>query len=243
MISASAHMLLLSMFLVKAVFFATDMDNFEAAVRVDIVDLPDKITNQTASPEPPKIEPTPPAPEEKKVEAPPAPEPVQIPVKSEPKKPEAIDLKKTKAQQKDALNKLKSLSAIEKIKEEMKKKPSDTKSTTQFKGNMISPGTELRGVNKLQHESYRGEVYRKAKESWLLPEWLARTQLQALVLVKIDERGFVVYKRITKSSGNPAYDEAVLEAINRASPFPAPPSKFKDMLAIDGVTIEFVPDK
>lgn len=242
-ISLGVHFCILSFFLLKTVFFPVDMEDFDAAVRVDIVDMPDKITNQVPTVETPKEEKKEEPIPEKKVEPVALPKPeVQLP--KEPPKPQAIDLNKTKSQQKEALNKLKSMSAIEKIQQDLKKnKGKEEKAVAQFKGNVLSPGTELTGVNKLQHESYRGDVYRHAKKNWALPEWLARSQLQALILIKLDERGYVVYKRITKSSGNPSYDDAVLGAIDSASPFPPPPSKFRDVVSTDGITIEFVPDK
>ncbi|MGE0632430.1 MAG: TonB family protein [Pseudobdellovibrionaceae bacterium] len=237
--SAGAHVVLFLFFIVKAVIFPVDMDDFEPSIRVDIVDMPDKITDQVATPEPAK---TPEVTEEKKAE-PTSSKPEPVVKKKEPPQ-KVVDLTKTKAQQKEAINKLKSMSAIDKIQQDLKKNKGDSdKATTQFKGNILSAGTELKGVNRLQHENYRGDVYRHAKQNWTLPEWLANSQYRALVLVKLDERGYVIFKQITKSSGNSSYDDAVITAVSNASPFPPPPAKFKDIVAIDGITIEFVPDK
>lgn len=49
--------------------------------------------------------------------------------------------------------------------------------------------------------------------------------------------GNVIRKQLVKSSGNPAFDEAALEAVERASPAPAPPERFQRLLENEGILL------
>ncbi len=236
-VSVAIHSLILSFFMVRAIFFASDSVDYQAAVRVDFVDLPDKITPEMMQEPPKENKPaTPPEPEVKK-EPPPPPEPPKpAPVENKNK----VNLDKAKAKQKEALDRLKSLSAIEKIEKELKEKEQKSKpASPTFKGNVLSAGTEITGLSKLQHDAYQAEIDKHVKKYWTLPQWLSNANLQARALIRIDERGLVISKEITKSSGNPTYDEIVLETVQKASPFPPPPTKFVNIVGIDGIILGF----
>lgn len=222
--SLAAHVFIILFFTMKTVFFPKADLSYQPAVRVDIVDLPDKIETSPA--------PTPtPAPEPIK----PEPQFAEPEIRPEPK----VD---TKAKQKEALNKLKAMEALEKIKNESKKaKKEDKKKTAEikYKGNVLSPGTELTGLNKLQHEEYIGALDRHIKQHWTLPEWLAKKNYSAQVLIKIDDKGHLMSKQLVKSSGNPSYDESVQQTIDQSSPFPPPPEKFTSIVSVQGILIGF----
>src|SRR3989344_8950524 len=101
--SLAFHAALVLVFTVKVAFFSSDIPKYEPAIRVDLLGLPDK-----RDPDRPLTAPTPtPAPE---------------PLKAEPEKASAkqlekkVETKTTTTSQSAALNKLKSLSAIEKLK-------------------------------------------------------------------------------------------------------------------------------
>jgi colicin import membrane protein len=242
-VSVGLHVALFLVFTVRALFFDAQPISYQAAVRVDIVGLPDKIAPDQLPP--PKVE-------EAKPE-PPKPEPKPKEVKVEPPKPktpkvdtEAVNLNKDKNKQKEALEKLKAMSALDKIKEEVendKKKMAGVGNSkaapTKIKGNVLSPGTELTGLNKLQHDNYLADLDHQIKQNWTLPQWLSKKPYRTQVRLKIDEKGQVISREVVLSSGNSSYDELALETIDKSAPFPAPPEKFVSIVAVNGLLIGF----
>lgn len=245
-VSLGLHIAIVAAFTVRAVFFAPEKIDYSAAVRVDIVGLPDKAQEQqlppkqeeAAKPEPVKPEPAPqPPPKEAKVEK---------PVKAPKKDVEAVNLNKDKNKQKEALDKLKAMAAIEDMKKEAEKENKKTAGTSdnkaapsKIKGNVLAAGTSLTGLNKLQHDTYLSSLDQKIKQHWFLPEWLAKKPLRAQVRLKIDEKGQILAREIVLSSGNPSYDELALETIDKSAPFAAPPEKFVTIVAVNGLVIGF----
>lgn len=241
--SVAAHVALFLFFTVKTAFFTDEPIMFQNAVRVDMVALPDKMMTdlppapQSAAPEK-KTEtpkPTPPPVAQEKVQA------KKEPLPPKPKDPDAINLDKSKNKQKDALAKLKQMEALEAIQNdiqsEQKKKAQEA--VRNYKGNALSAGTELTGVNKMQADSYIGEVHKHVKMNWAMPEYLRKRQLEATVLIKVDSNGLVLAKNIVKSSGNPVFDDGVIAAVDRSSPFPRPPEKFEKIFAVQGFLFRF----
>lgn len=247
-VSFAIHALIISFFTLKAVFFDAESIDFSQAVRVDIVALPDKITNELPPPAAkPESKPQPPA---KKPPAPPAEKAPEKVVKTPPVKApvdDGVNLEKVKNQQKNALDKLKAMAALEKIKQEASStpaKPTESASTSEaepakVKGNILSPGTSLTGLAKLQHDNFASDLDRHIKQHWSLPEWLARRDFKAQARVFIDSRGNILGRKIVKSSGNPSYDDEVLATIDRSAPFPAPPEKFVAIVSVEGILIGF----
>lgn len=250
-ISLGLHFFILSLFILQNVFFEGDKIDYESAIRVDIVGLPDKIQQPTPA------EPVAPPPPQEVTKAP---EPVEetttkLPDKKAPTEPEAIKLTKDKnkpepsdkikKKQQEALEKIKKMSALDKIKSDIESEQKKdsleklNKTSHQYKGNVLNAGTELTGLNKIQHENYVGLLDKKIKENWTLPQWLSNKNYKAQALIKIDENGVVIYNQIYKSSGNASYDDIVLETINKSSPFPKPPEKFVDIVGIKGILIGF----
>lgn len=199
---------------------------------MDLVALPDKISAPPAPEPSPAPEPTKPI-EPAKAE-PAKTEPAKVP-KADPKGGE-ISLKE---KQRNALNRLKAMAAVDKIKQEVQKDSKPTGKPEKFKGNILSPGSELTGVNKLQHEEYISALDRHIKEHWTLPEWLAKKDYTAQVRVRIDEDGEILGKQLVKSSGNPTYDDIVLATVDQAAPFPVPPEKFAAIVSVNGILIGF----
>lgn len=253
-VSAGLHVALVAAFSIRAAFFEPEQINYAAAVRVDIVGLPDKLPNQeTAAKAEDKPEPKPQAKPEPTPAPPAPPKPAAPEVKTEkpskvPKKDdEAISLNKEKKTQKEALEKLKAMAAIEELKKTMEKEPvkkiagmGDAKAPNHtVKGNILSPGTSLTGLNRLQHDSYLSSLDQQIKQNWFLPEWLAKKPLRTQVRLKIDEKGRVLSREITLSSGNSSYDELALETIDKSAPFAPPPEKFVSIVAINGLLIGF----
>jgi colicin import membrane protein len=239
---------LVLIFTVKAVFWTDEPINYQSAIRVDLVALPDKLTADSkpmANPEPDVVKPNP-KPEAKapsKTEA--AKESVSKPTPPAPK-PEVVNLQATKKKQSEAVNRLKQLSALERLQqqetEDRKRKALEAlKGTpTQFKGNQLADGNNsLTGLARMQAESYISDVDRHMRQYWALPEYLRNRSLKTEVLVKFDSKGHVTSKQIVKSSGNELFDEIVLTAIENSSPVPAPPEKFVRISQLQGFLFRF----
>lgn len=252
--SFAAHALLAVFLILKTVFFDADVPDYQAAIRVDMVALPDK--NPVAS--------SPPADDTKKEKAPQLPKPIpNEPAKALPEKKSEINdtaiklsekkkqdeekqKKETEKKRKEALDRIKKMSALESIKSSVESErieklvgQSESKQKTVYKGNILNAGTELTGINKIQHENYVALLDRQIKENWTLPQWLANKAFKAQALLKIDENGNIVYNQIYKSSGNASYDDVVKETIQKSGPFPKPPEKFSAILSERGVVIGF----
>lgn len=233
-ISIVLHVALFLFFAVKAAWVPSDEMLIRNAIRVDMVALPQKPTS-AAEPATAPVEP--------KVEVKPVAE------KNEPKKPDPValkkpekkdDLKKIKESQKKALDQLKAQSAIDRMKSEMQDKqakPSPKAPT--FAGNVINKGDGLTGLEKIEFDRYFGDLEKKIKQHWNLPGWLVDAQLRAQALVMIDPSGAVVKRQILTTSGNDVFDGQVLAAIDGAAPFPEPPARLKDVLALKGIVFNF----
>lgn len=255
-VSFALHALVFSVFTLKAVFFNPESIDFTQAVRVDIVGLPDKLEPKTLPPPaaeeakpalPQKeksIEKAPEVVAEAKIATPPS-EKVKAPAPA--KSEDGINLEKVKSKQQSAIEKLKALAALEKIKEEAKREKMQNpvgngkaeNGPAKIKGNVLSPGSSLTGLAKLQHDTYAADLDSHIKQNWSLPEWLAKRDFKAQARVFIDSRGNILGRKIVKTSGNPNYDEEVLATIDRSAPFPAPPEKFLAIVSVDGILIGF----
>lgn len=256
-ISLLCHLSIIAFMIVKLTFFSKPDLLLSEAIRVDMVGLPDKYNPQaSASDLPEKIEkpvetiPTEPAvvepepvadikPNDKK-------ESVEKSTTAEKKEPakdsiklEKAKIDKAKQKQKEALEKLKKLSAIDKIRQQVQTESNKQKAAQALKGRVLSKGTALTGIDRLQSENYLLQIDGLIKSNWQLPQWLIGKPLKTKVLVKIASNGQVIDKKVTQSSGNPTYDEYCLLAIEKASPFPQVPEKFTEIYSNDGVLFGF----
>lgn len=216
------HVAIFLIFSVKAAFFTDEPIVINNAVRVDLVALPDKM--KTDEPEAVKAEP-----EKVKIEKPVA----------KPQEPK-FDLEKIRREQKEAVDKLRNQKKkkVEPTEEpETKAPPAPPPSL--YKGNVLSPGSEVVGVAKLEYDKYFDLARAKIKLHFVLPQWLKDTGLRTHVHVKIDERGYVIDRTLVKSSNNEIYDKLVLKAVTDASPLPPPPEKLKDILKFDGIILAY----
>lgn len=248
-VSFGFHAVVILLMTVKFIFFQEKYIDISQAVRVDMVALPDKASDKALpekiqdilkeEPKPEKLpekEAEPEKPEDAKKE----PEkPKVLPPKKEiPPPSDAVNLNKAKLKQKNALDKLKKLSAIEKIKQDLKN-ADDKKIQKPIKGRVLSAGTKLTGLDQLQSEEYLSQLDAQIKANWNLPQWMIGKPFKARVSVKIDPTGSVISKKISQSSGNSTYDEYCLAAIDKASPFPRVPEKFSEVYKSDGVSFAF----
>jgi TonB family protein len=192
--------------------------------------LPEKATPAPPAPAPVKVA------EEKPKPVPPAPKP-KVPPKTE--EAPKVDLSKKKVDtaksEKSALDKIKAMQAIDKFKGEV----TAYARPKVVRGNVVTTGDSLTGDNKVDFDQYFSKVEERIRQNWSLPQWLADAHLRAQALVLIDESGTVKKKQIVKSSGNSEFDSRMMDAIDKASPFPAPPDKLRDILGAKGVVFNF----
>lgn len=235
-ISLSGHLAIALLVFFQAVLIPHEPIEIQRAIRVDVVGLPEKMTEQELKPaaEPPKAE-TKPVELPKKETAPP-PKPA-APVVSTPSKNKAADLAKS---QREALSQLKTAQALEKLKNMKETGKSDSKKEgTLIKGNTVAAGNSLTGLERIEYDRYFDDLKIKVRDNWSVPQWLAEAQLKAQVQVIIDERGYVVKKVIRRSSGNEVFDSSVLEAIDRSSPLTPPPKRLQGLMATSGIVFNF----
>lgn len=248
-VSLIAHISLIVFMIIKVSFFTKPQLNLSEAIRVDMVGLPEKYNPaQKSNDLPEKIEKQP----EPFVETKPEP---KVEAKPEEKRPElkpqakpdpkakpdndAVSLNKSKQKQKDALEKLKKMSAIEKIRQLVQNQKSADAAAKVLKGRVLSKGTSPTGLDKIQSENYLVQLDALIKAKWALPQWLIGKPLKTKVLVKIHPDGRVADRKIVQSSGNPTYDEYCIQAIEKAAPFPKVPEKFTEIYNEDGVLFGF----
>ena len=151
-----------------------------------------------------------------------------------------ISLNKSKIRQKEALNKLKKLSALEQIKQDLKKESAAKPAKLAIsKPRVIAAGTALTGLDKIDANAYLSQVDKSIKGAWSLPQWLLNKPLKAQVLVKFNTDGNIISTKIISSSGNSSYDDYCLQAVVKAAPFPKVPDKLSEKFSLDGVVVGF----
>lgn len=240
-VSISIHIVVIIFAVVKVTYFSKPQFDIARAVRVDMVALPDKLKSNELPQKVQEIlkEPAPNPIEEKKedvAEEKPK-EKVALPKKEVKPDVDVVSLKKAKAKQKSALDKLKALNAIEKLKQE--DKANTPKKPVVVKGRIISAGSALAGLDKLQADAYLEVLDSHIKQYWALPQWLMNKPFKTRILVKFDQTGKILSKQIVQPSGQPAYDDYCMQAIDQASPFPRFTEKFSEKYSQDGVIVGF----
>lgn len=249
--SAIGHVLLLLIFGLKIYFFPDEPLNLQNAIRVDLVALPEKnatLPTEKATERPPtktaKETPSPKDIDDVPVIKKPLPA-----VKTESKPAEKIkptEKNNLSAKQMKAMDRLKSLEAIERMKslqkiEAMAKNSEKSQggNSAPVKGNILAQGDSLVGIAQINYNDYIKKMRDQTRDNWEVPEWLASLQLKVQVLVFIDESGYVLEKRILRSSGNDVFDGKALEAVARSSPYSAPPERIQGVVKNRGVVFNF----
>lgn len=254
------HLLLVLVMLFRIFIFPEQRPEMIQSVRVDLVALPDKdpVEGPKGGSPPPPV-----AAEEKKVEKPvekpkepPKEENVFVDKKkdkekekkpkdeekkkvADEKKPETKE--KVKDQQKASLDRLKALAKIKemKSKKDAEKAAKGEGAGQEYKGNILSEGNSLTGVEKLQHDQYLGKLDSHIKNNWKLPAWLTNKSYSTAILVRFDEKGLVLDKRVIRSSGNSAFDAEAMQAIANSVPFPEPPEHLVSYFKVRGIELRF----
>ncbi len=233
-LSVGFHAVVFLFLTVKVLFFPDQAPEHRQSVRIDVVALPEKVTEPpkppAATPKPaPKLEKAKPKEVKKK----------PVAKKAKPKKPKA----KLKAPAENKKKRVKDdqSSAIARLKALQKLKSKNTNKTKEieYKGNAISKGNSLQGLEKLHHNSYLDEVETQVRTHWNLPEWLANGNLKARVLLLVRKNGVISEKSFVVKSGNDLFDQYVIDTLEKSSPLPPPPSNLVDFYSTTGFEIGF----
>ncbi len=241
-VSFAIHAIIASALILQVVFFNQPTIDISQSIRVDMVALPDKLKPNQMPAKVEEILKEQPIVEEKPVEKSKAEAEKKplLPKKESKIDAEAVNLKKSKVTQKLALEKLKAQSAIEKMRQEINEDEKPKKVVTApAKGRIISAGTSLSGLDKLQNDNYLQNLDAHIKQYWALPQWLKNKPYRTRVLVKFDVNGKILSSQIAQSSGQSAYDDYCLQAIDQAAPFPKFAEKFSEQYSKDGVIFGF----
>ncbi len=130
----------------------------------------------------------------------------------------------------------KSRSRLEKI---LKRKQLEASKTAEAKGNTLSDGVSLTGVQKIEFNAYVDRITEEVKSNWALPSWVNSESLKAEVKVLIAATGTILRAEIIKSSGNTTFDQSALASVRQAAPFAYPPTEILLHLSKKGVTFVF----
>jgi colicin import membrane protein len=179
---------------------------------------------EAPKPPPPKVEPPKPEPEMKKPDiivekAPPKPKPKPKPeAKPVPPKDDALER-----------NLIREQLALEQRKiEEERRRVDDERRRIDEAARKAESERRARDLaaaarNKALAE-YVGRIRAKVKQNWNLPQDLQGNPESVFRVIQLPT-GEVIDARLVKSSGNPAYDDAVHRAILKSSPLPLPASR------------------
>ncbi len=237
LISLALHLSLFLVMAVKIVLFPTERVEHIRAVRVDFVALPD-VDPQLGPPGEEKPAPEKPAEPVKEAKPEPKPpvkvadKPAEKPSEKPTDKPKKSDLRD---QQSAALQRLSALSRIKKSKAVDASKPEGVS----VKGNSVSEGNSLTGVEKIEYNRYLSDLDLHIKKNWHLPEWLTDKNLTAAIFLRFDENGQILEKKLIRSSGNKDFDNEALQAIVNSVPFPIPPENLISYFKSQGIELRF----
>lgn len=96
------------------------------------------------------------------------------------------------------------------------------------KGPASGAATSTGGGNlKSRYPAYYSIIHDRIKDNWLYPEGFDYKKISVIVSIKIDRSGSLLESVLEESSGNKRFDESLMNAIQKASPFPPLPHEFE----------------
>jgi colicin import membrane protein len=200
-----------------------------------------------AAPEPPAPEPEPPKAEPKP--EPPKPEPAKVEPKPEPPKPDPAIAEKKEREKKERERREQEKRELEKkeqhrreqAKKEQERKDREAKAAAEAKARAEAEAQAKAAAEAAaqarQNEinTWRGRIRDKIRGAANVADTVTgKPEVQ--VRITILPGGEVLDVKVTRASGNRAYDEAILRAIRRASPLPVPAAnselfpQFRDLI-------------
>jgi colicin import membrane protein len=64
---------------------------------------------------------------------------------------------------------------------------------------------------------------------------------QVMIAIRIDDKGFIIPRKLAKPSGNSYYDRSITRAIDRSDPLPLPPEILMEEVLKEGIVFDFNP--
>ncbi len=117
--------------------------------------------------------------------------------------------------------------AYEDVMAELRKEEGDSEPVAESAPKAAVPGAAAGGLGTLvspEVAAWLRDARNHVRQVWVLAAAFRQQPLETHVEVELDAAGRVIGEpEITRSSGNPWYDESVVRAILKASPLPAPP--------------------
>jgi len=92
-------------------------------------------------------------------------------------------------------------------------------------------------VRGLEYIMYTEQVKRRVKENWIVAE--RRDRLNAIVRFNVQPDGGISALEMLKSSGDSAFDQSVMRAVNKANPLPPPPEAYREEFVSQKVEVTF----
>ncbi len=159
----------------------------------------------------------------------------EIVISTENPEPAEKTVKKEEKKKEDEFSK-KLLSSISKVKKMMDAKDNSPPAGDP-NGSPFGDSTDGQ-----QGDLYLTEIYNRIKSNYVIPDIITdrqRKDLHAIIIIYIDSNGKLLKYEFEKKSGNSHFDNALINAINRSSPFKAPPKERAKIYRTDGIGINF----
>lgn len=83
------------------------------------------------------------------------------------------------------------------------------------------------GGLKSRYPAYYSIIHDRIKDNWVYPEGFDYKKVSVIVSIKIDRGGSLLELLLEESSGNKRFDESLMSAVQKASPFPPLPHEFE----------------
>lgn len=78
-----------------------------------------------------------------------------------------------------------------------------------------------------KYPAYYGIIRDRVQQNWIYPPGAKDSHAAVIISLKIARSGKILDASVEKSSGNPVFDESLLSAVWKASPFPPLPAEFE----------------
>lgn len=158
--------------------------------------------------------------------------PVQAPAKPAPKIPSVEEQKISQA--------------LSQVQQELQERETQVQSGSGATGSGTGPGPSF-GSPAGEVSAQDGELvqYRSQVRSKIIREWVRTAvggngeTMRARILVRINASGAVISRSFAKTSGDPAFDNSALRAVERASPLPPPPPSAQYEALNEGFVVDF----
>lgn len=82
-------------------------------------------------------------------------------------------------------------------------------------------------VMEAKYPAYYSVIRDKVQEQWIYPEGFGADKVSIIISIRIGRNGRLMDSWVEKSSGNSRFDESLINAVRKASPFPALPQDFQ----------------